>query len=99
MPQSDKPGELSTLDALDKLPIGMHGPTYNKEDFNKFFCSELIAAGLEKAGATGSVNASEVTPIDLCRWCIYQDKYYQLKGDPSKKISRFNTASPAAWNV
>uniref|UniRef100_UPI0040568201 hypothetical protein n=1 Tax=Candidatus Electronema sp. TaxID=2698783 RepID=UPI0040568201 len=43
---------------------------------------------------TGPVNASEVTPVDLCRWRIYQ-----LKGDSQKRISRFNTASPADWNI
>lgn len=95
MPQAIK----SSLDALDNLPFGMQGPGYNKEDFSKFFCSELVAAGLEVAGAVGSVNASEVTPIDLCRWNIYQNTYFQLKGDVNKKISRFNTASPSEWNV
>lgn len=95
----------SALDILDTLPFGKHGPTYNREDFSKFFCSELVAAGLEVAGAVDSVNASEVTPIDLCRWKIYQDIYYMLKGDPEgdpkkkKKISRFNTALPSGWNV
>lgn len=95
MPQAVK----SAIDALDSLPLGVHGPGYNKEDFNKFFCSELVAAGLEVAGAVGSVNASEVTPIDLCRWNIYQGTYFQLKGDANKKISRFNTANPSDWNV
>jgi hypothetical protein len=89
----------SALDVLDSLPFDLRGPTYNREDFSKFFCSELVAAGLEKAGVTGSINASEVTPIDLCRWNIYEDKYYLLKGDPKKKISRFNTSSPSDWNV
>lgn len=89
----------SAVDALDKLPLGMHGPAYNQEDFSKFFCSELVSAGLEVAGAVDSVNASEVTPIDLCRWNIYEDSYYQLKGESSKRISRFNTASPSDWNV
>jgi len=96
----DTPQALkSAVDALDNLPLGMHGPAYNKEDFSKFFCSELVSAGLEIAGAVGSVNASEVTPIDLCRWSIYEDSYYQLKGESSKRISRFNTLSPADWNV
>ena len=95
MPQAIK----SSLDALDSLPFGLHGPGYNSEDFSKFFCSELVAAGLEKANAVGSVNASEVTPIDLCRWKIYGKKYYQLKGDTSRRISRFNTLSPSVWNV
>ncbi|WP_417916256.1 hypothetical protein [Candidatus Electronema sp. JC] len=96
LPQAVKAG----IDLLDRLPFsGKDGPTLNKEDFSKFFCSELVAAAFEQAGVTGPVNASEVTPIDLCRWRIYQSSYYQLKGDPSKKISRFNTASPADWNV
>ncbi|MFT6986916.1 MAG: hypothetical protein ACJAT7_002766 [Psychromonas sp.] len=95
MPQAIK----SVVDALDKLPFGMHGVGYNQEDFSKFFCSELVCAGLEVSGAVGSVNASEVTPIDLCRWNIYEDSYYQLKGESSKRISRFNTASPSDWNL
>lgn len=94
MPQAIK----SALDALDNLPLGMHGPGYNSEDFSKFFCSELVAAGLEVSGAVDSVNAPEVTPIDLCRWNIYKDIYYQLKGNKNKKISRHNTASPSDWN-
>ncbi|MCH1922363.1 hypothetical protein L9G15_23440, partial [Shewanella sp. A3A] len=80
-------------------PIVGHGPTYNKEDFSKFFCSELVAAGLESGGAIGTVNASEVTPIDLCMWQIYSGTYYQLKGNQTKKIKRYNTASPENWNA
>ena len=95
MPQAIK----SAVDALDNLPFGLNGPAYNQEDFSKFFCSELVAAGLEIAGAVDSVNASEVTPIDLCRWSIYEDSYFQLKGESSKRISRFNTASPSDWNA
>lgn len=90
MPQAIR----SALDVLDELPSGAHGPGYNSEDFSRFFCSELVAAGLERAGTVGAVNASEVTPIDLCRWNIYADRYCQLKGDPDKRISRFNTGEP-----
>ena len=89
----------SALDTLDQLPFDMHGPAYNTEDFGKFFCSELVAAGLEAAGVVGSINASEVTPIDLCRWRIYKKTYYRLKGDPSKQISRYNSLDPQLWNV
>lgn len=90
----------SAVDALDQLPFGLHGPGYNREDFSKFFCSELVAAGLEKAGVVNTVNASEVTPIDLCRWNIYEDNYYHIKVDEEpKKISRYNTLDPAQWNV
>ena len=89
----------SAIDALDELPFGLHGPGYNREDFSRFFCSELVAAGLEKAGTVGSVNASEVTPIDLCRWKIYAKTYFQLKGEVDKEISRYNAMDPAAWKV
>ena len=89
----------SALDALDQLPFGLHGPGYNSEDFSKFFCSELVAAGLEVAGTVGSLNASEVTPIDLCRWNIYENTYYRLKGDAGKKISRYNTLDPKQWDM
>lgn len=89
----------SAIDALDQLPFGLHGPGYNREDFNKFFCSELVSAGLEISGAVGTVNASEVTPIDLCMWNIYNEDYYRLKGIHDKKIKRFNTVSPSDWNV
>ena len=95
MPQALK----SALDALDELPFGLHGPGYNREDFSRFFCSELVAAGLEKAGTVGPVNASEVTPIDLCRWKIYADTCFQLKGEADKQISRYNSLDPAAWKV
>ena len=95
MPQAIK----SALDVLDQLPFGAHGPGYNSEDFSKFFCSELVAAGLEAAGAVGPVNASEVTPIDLCRWKIYEKTYYRLKGDATKRIPRYNSLDPQLWNV
>ena len=84
----------SAVDVLDWL-----GATLNQEDFSKFFCSELVAAAFEQAGAVGPVNASEVTPIDLCRWRIYEDTYYQIQGDPRKSISQFNTVSPSDWNI
>ncbi len=85
----------SAVDVLDDLPFtDKMGPTHNKEDFAKFFCSELVAAGLEIAGMVGEINASEVTPVDLCRWNIYEDDYYMLKGE-EKPISRYNTLTPA----
>lgn len=62
----------------------------NREDFDKFFCSELIAGALEKSGAIPDINCSEITPIELCRWNIYENDYYQLSGK-RKEIKRFNT--------
>lgn len=44
------------------------GIGYNSENFERFFCSELAAAGLKAAGVIPpQVNASEATPIDVCR--------------------------------
>lgn len=89
---------LAAVDFLDKIPLtDIEGPTRNSEDFNKFFCSELVAAGLEKAGVVENVNTAEVTPIDLCSWNIYEDDYYQLKGDEDKKIRRYNSSDPSEW--
>ena len=64
-----------------------------KEDFRKFFCSELVVAGLEAGGALPAVDSSDITPADLCKLKIYAGKYYQLKGD-DQEIKRYNTMSP-----
>jgi hypothetical protein len=91
MPQAIK----SALDALDNLP-GPLGITHNREDFSKFFCSELVAGGLEVGGAISHLNASESTPIDLCMFNLYQNDYYQLKGQP-KEIHGYNSVNPVGW--
>jgi hypothetical protein len=91
MPQAIK----SALDAFDNTFL-LSGLTYNIEDFSKYFCSELVAAGLEAGGAIGSINASEVTPIDLCMFNIFQPSYFQLKGE-DKDIKAYNTISPEGW--
>lgn len=65
--------------ALDFIPD-------NREDFDRLFCSELNAAALEKGGVLHEVNASEMTPADVCRFDIYDD-FYQLKGDPQEIFS------------
>ncbi len=64
----------------------------NEEDFTRFFCSELVAAALERGGVVPSINASEVTPIELCRWDIFEG-CYQLAGKPMA-IRGFNTLPP-----
>lgn len=91
MPQAVK----SALDALDKVPFAGKA-THNTEDFSKFFCSELVAAGLEAGGAISHINASEVTPIDLCSFSLYEPDYFQLKGD-KKEIKGFNSINPTGW--
>ncbi|MDN5869693.1 MAG: hypothetical protein L0H73_03060 [Nitrococcus sp.] len=83
---------MSAIDLLERIPI-LSSPTANVEDFSKFFCSELVAAAFEKAGLIESINASEVTPIDLCMFNIYTEEYYQIKGDRTE-IQGYNTVSP-----
>jgi hypothetical protein len=95
IPQALKAG----IDLFDKLPGGRKGPTYNREDFSSFFCAELVAAGLEAAGAVPRINCSEVTPADLCTWSIFEDDYFLLKGAEGLEIAGYNSRDPAAWNV
>jgi hypothetical protein len=85
----------SAPDLAEDVPV-IRLLTRNVEDFSKFFCSELVAAGLEAGGAICSINCSEVTPMDLCRFAIYEDTYYQLKGD-RKLIDGYNTYDPEGW--
>lgn len=91
MPQAVK----SALDALDDIPL-LGKATHNEEEFSKFFCSELAAAGLEAGGVIDHLNASEVTPIDLCKFNIYGSAYFQIKGG-EKYIGGFNTLNPSGW--
>jgi hypothetical protein len=85
----------SASDDLDQIPI-LGDFTRNPEDFSAFFCSELVAAGLEAGGLIQSINCSEVTPLDLCRFRIYAGAYYQLKG-PKTPIPGYNTLNPEGW--
>ena len=80
---------------LDADPL-LKRATYNVEDLSSLFCSELVAAALEACGVIAHLNASEVTPIDLCRFAIYQSDYYQLKGEDTP-IQGYNTLSPEGW--
>lgn len=92
----------SALDALDHI-LSQYSPTYNREDLSRLFCSELVSAGLEAGHLVSSVNASEVTPIDLCSWNIYESDYYQIYWDDEPRdedrveIKRFNLYDPALW--
>jgi hypothetical protein len=85
----------SALDTLDQIPV-IGNATYNVEDFSKFFCSELVTGALEKGGAIKKINSSEVTPIDLCMFQLYQPSYFQLKG-AKKLIGGYNTTSPEGF--
>ena len=72
--------------------------THNVEDFSRFFCSELVAGALEKAGVIKRINASEVTPVDLCMFGLYRRHYHQLKG-AKKRIRGHNTLSPEGFGI
>jgi hypothetical protein len=91
LPQALRAG----VDIYDRLPFLNH-LTSNTEDFTKFFCSELVAAALEEGGCLPRINASEVTPIGLCMFNIYDADYHQIKGD-AKSIKGFNSLDPADW--
>ena len=88
----------SALDTLDGIPFLGSATTQNVEDFGQFFCSELVAAGLEAGGVIKSINASEVTPVDLCRFNLYADEYVQFRGEEEpREIHRFNSIDPTGW--
>ena len=79
------------LDKLDPFEI-----IRNQENFEKLFCSELVAGALEAAGVINTINASRVTPIDLCRFQIYAEHYTQFAGT-AKYINWFNSVDPNGW--
>ena len=56
--------------------------TSNKEDYSKLFCSELVSGGLKAANILPNINPSLVTPKDICSYKIYDNIYYQIKGNP-----------------
>jgi len=86
---------MSGLDQLDDHTL-LERATHAVEDFSRFFCSELVAAAFEASGAISHLNASEVTPIDLCTFSIYKRDYCQLKGE-KERIEGYNTLSPEGW--
>ena len=77
----------SALDLLDSVPL-IGGATLATEDFTKLFCSELAAGALQAAGVLpDAVNASECTPIDLCRVAIYAPTCVQLQPDSGDVVA------------
>lgn len=81
----------SAFDEFDPNPF-----TYAEENFNEFFCSELVASALEKSKVISNINASEVTPADLCMFNIFKNTYYQLTGE-SSSINGYNSVSSFGW--
>jgi hypothetical protein len=85
----------SAVDATDTIPF-LGKLSSNSEDFSSWFCSELVAEALEIGKIIKPVNASEVTPVDICRLNIYQTHYTQFCGE-QKQIKGFNSLSSSLW--
>jgi hypothetical protein len=85
----------SAVDATDNIPL-LNRLSRNDQDFSSWFCSELVAAAFNVAGVINNVNASEVTPIDLCQFNIYADNYIQFKGE-QRDITGINSLIPDGW--
>lgn len=85
----------SAVDAIDHWPV-VGKLSYNEQCDERWFCSELIAEGLEVAGVLDRVNSSEVTPRDICQFSIFDNKYVQLKGEKTP-IDGFNSLDPQNW--
>lgn len=64
--------------------------TRTTENLDRLFCSELIAAAFVYSGVIPPINASEVTPIDLCRFAIYAQQCFPLKA---------NDETPCGYNT
>lgn len=74
----------------------LHWITYNRKKSNRWFCSELVAEGFNKAGIARELNPSETTPKDICQFSIYERSYVQLKGK-QRYIKGFNSLDPLKW--
>jgi hypothetical protein len=61
----------------------------NPKDYDKFFCSELVAAALQEGGIMQGVNPSQMTPKDVILAEAISDTYYQICGD-KEPISPIN---------
>lgn len=69
----------------------------NEEDFEHFFCSEFVAGALRSGGVIPNINPSEVTPIELCRFSIYEDNYTQFRETEATRIRGFNCVDISRW--
>ena len=95
--QQNKPYDIwqlfgSAVDATDNLPLFKY-LSNNTEDFTRWFCSELVAAALRLSKLVHIDNASEITPIDICRYAIFHTTYTQFVGEQTE-IAGFNTLPP-----
>ena len=68
----------------------------SEEDYENFFCSEFVAGALSAGGVIDGINPTQVTPIELCRFHLYEDDYTQFKGEEAR-IRGFNCVDPSRW--
>jgi len=70
----------------------------SEEGYENFFCSEFITGALIAGRVIDSINPAQVTPIELCRFHLYEDDYTQFKGEAARihgwsfKVGGMNTA-------
>jgi len=77
--------------AKSALDIFLNTP----ENFNSFFCSELCTKLYKVGGVLKDINASEVTPVNLCAILIW-DWCRQIQG--TNGIKKFNKIPLAQFN-
>ena len=92
-----KSQKRKAYDSIQAIGAGLDLIWNNKEDFDKFFCSELCCVFYEeRLEIIKQINSSEVTPIDLCMFNLYENNYYQICG-AEKEIKGYNTLEPRQW--
>jgi len=65
--------EGKEYDAPQAIGSAFDGVPDCQENLDRLFCSELVTAALEYVGVISDINASEMTPADVCRFDIYED--------------------------
>lgn len=76
---------------------GDPSPPNTEKDAEIFFCSELAIAALTEGRVISGIEPSKVTPIDMCRFNLYEEEYVQFKGEEPTRIRGFNSVDPARW--
>lgn len=85
----------SGLSKLHGLPV-IGRFTRSRENLDRLFCSELAAAALKTGGVLPDINASGITPSQLCQLAIYQSEYHLLKSVEETQIVAYNSLAPNA---
>jgi len=99
MLQNKKPYDFpqAVQSGLDSL-WDWGGLMYAKEDFDKLFCSELLAGAQEVSKIIKRINASEVTPRDQTRFDLWYPYYYQILGE-KRELQGCGTVDPEGFGI